>query len=1284
MRIYDKTGEVLLDIPVDDDSYRYRAIAQAKKVELRYSLVDHVELPTGAYIEYQGERYTLWYPSDFKKEGTRVLDYTVTFGGNEEILKKYKYKLLSDKPYKLKFVMTATPGMFMELLVDNLNLYDSGWTVGTVIEAPEKLLSFNHEKCWAVLGRFAQEFDTELEIVGKTVHLRKVEYFKDAPVALSYGKGNGFLPGVGRANQGDNLPVEILYVQGGERNIDYSAYGSQTLLLPKSQELEYQGRRYKTDPDGMYVTRADRPLSSYNEDSYDASDIYPSRVGTVSKTDTEPGEDTDGNDVTFYDFYDSSIPDNLNFEDCLIAGQSMTVIFQTGRLAGREFDVKYVHEGRKFEIVSSEQDGMTLPNASLYPEVGDKYAVFNISLPAAYVCDNATKTGASWDMFREAVRYLYEREERQFAFGGELDGIWAKKNWLAIGAKLVPGGYVDFSDPQFQPDGILIRITGVRDHINRPHSPELELSNTPVGGFLSDELGKLESEEVTNETRHKQAVSFTLRRWRDAVEMQGMLEKAFKDYGKGQAMSWLRTMSVLVGHESLQFRFVNRIPTADGQTVTEVDHAFTYDQRKRTLTTPSGILQHMTLGIDSLAPSHKVTEYKYWNMAAYTSPYLGDDTEAMYLYARCAKSGSAGTFLLSKEPMDLDDGSYYNLLCGALSTEVDGQRSFSTLYGFSEIGPGWMRLNKIINTDGTQYWDMLSKAFRIGDDNAFLSYDQRDGLVLKGSIYQSPSGEIDYPEVDRGAYSDKSVYYPGDKVSYDGNVYKCISQTTPGTDPTNTRFWKPLVSKGSNSFKSTVFIRTNATPDTPVGGSYASPLPTTEGWSDGIPSGEAILWASTRIFSSDGKEPQQTAWMSPRQMTDTADFDVEFSSVASPSAPNGHPNTNKQWSDTQSTDTVWMATSTKRNGVWSAWSVSKIKGEEGKPGKDGIDGTDGEDGKDGDPGPRGDRGPRCTYRGDYDSSATYNASSKITDIVSIKNSDGTRTYYVAKVDDNEPTFKGKHPTNTAYWDTFGANFSSVATDLLMARKIAASEIDVEEIFANLARIGNFTITNGSLAVDTSVSDRTQITFPQMLTIGKTTQFAGKFGNRSSWGGVFFEGFGPYFYDMGVEKVLYREGTGVVFNAPGGRYPFLGVRIDNGNGIYGWNSPGNIANLYINKDAASTAHVYITNYQGLTSSDIRLKSVFFDIPNVLDKLEGISAFYYTMKEDEDKIPRIGVSAQAVREVLPEAVQLITPDNGDSYYGVDYIQMLTAFGINGIKELYAKVKALEKRVEELENR
>ena len=721
MRSYDKTGEVLLDIPVDDDSYRYRAIAQAKKVELRYSLVDHVELPTGTYIEYHGERYTLWYPSDFKKEGTRVFDYTVTFGGNEEILKKYKYKLLSDKPYKLKFVMTATPRMFVELLVDNLNLYDSGWTVGTVIEAPEKLLSFNHEKCWAVLGRLAEEFDTEFEIVGKTVHLRKVEYFKDAPVALSYGKGNGFLPGVGRANQGDNLPVEILYVQGCERNIDYSAYGSQTLLLPKSQELSYQGRRYKTDKDGMYVTRADRPLSSYNEDSYDASDIYPSRVGTVSETDTEPGEDTDGNDVTFYNFYDSSVPANLNFEDCLIAGQTMTVIFQTGRLAGREFDVKYIHDGRKFEIVPAEQDGMDLPNSSLYPEVGDKYAVFNISLPTAYVCDNATKTGASWDMFREAVRYLYEREERQFTFSGELDGIWAKKNWLAIGAKLVPGGYVDFSDPQFQPDGILIRITGVRDHINRPHSPELELSNTPVGGFMSDELGKLESEEVVNDKRYKEALQFTKRRYRDAIEAQEMLEVAFDNYSKGIDPIWVRTMSLLVGDESLQFRFVNS-KTAPVTVMPD----FRYDDNTGVFTAPALILQHMTLGISDIKESHKPSEYQYWDMGAYTSPYLGDYGK-LYLYAKCGKSGGKGTFEMSGSPHKFEEDGYYYFLSGLLGSQFDGARSFVTVYGFTEILPGRVTVDRIVSTDGNTYF-ILNKGDGSGEFHGRMVFTAGSGL----------------------------------------------------------------------------------------------------------------------------------------------------------------------------------------------------------------------------------------------------------------------------------------------------------------------------------------------------------------------------------------------------------------------------------------------------------------------------------------------------------------------------------------------------------------------------
>ena len=135
---------------------------------------------------------------------------------------------------------------------------------------------------------------------------------------------------------------------------------------------------------------------------------------------------------------------------------------------------------------------------------------------------------------------------------------------------------------------------------------------------------------------------------------------------------------------------------------------------------------------------------------------------------------------------------------------------------------------------------------------------------------------------------------------------------------------------GQSTFKSIVFLRSNSTPSTPTGGSYASPVPS--GWSDGIPDGEAILWSSTRIFTIDGQAPQQSAWTTPRQMTDTSDFDAEYSSVANPNPPSGHPNTNTQWSNTSDSTTIWMATSEKHNGVWSAWQVMKVKGEDGTDG----------------------------------------------------------------------------------------------------------------------------------------------------------------------------------------------------------------------------------------------------------------------------------------------------------------------------------------------------------------
>jgi hypothetical protein len=134
-----------------------------------------------------------------------------------------------------------------------------------------------------------------------------------------------------------------------------------------------------------------------------------------------------------------------------------------------------------------------------------------------------------------------------------------------------------------------------------------------------------------------------------------------------------------------------------------------------------------------------------------------------------------------------------------------------------------------------------------------------------------------------------------------------------------------------SQFVSTVFLRQDDTPDTPQGGSFAQPLPDGEQWSDGIPSGTAKLWYSHRRFTSDGASPQEDTWTTPAVLADSADFDVEYCTKAKyDSAPQGHPNTNTEWSNDATEDAVWMATCSKSaNGDWSEWVVAKIKGENG-------------------------------------------------------------------------------------------------------------------------------------------------------------------------------------------------------------------------------------------------------------------------------------------------------------------------------------------------------------------
>lgn len=929
-------NDTTLDVQESDDSYRYRSLMGDHNLTLKFSLPEYVEIPVGAWCEYMAIRYTLAAPANITKNGTRDIEYTLIMESAQYQLNRYKLRNTVDK--RLKFSMCATPKEYIQVIVDNLNQRDSGWTVGDCIVSTEKTIAFDHSYVSDALQSVADTFNTEWEIVGKTIHLKKVEYFKDDPLPLSYGKGNGFVPGVGRTTESGSRPVEILFVQGGSQNIDRSKYGSAELLLPKSQTLEYEGRTYISDADGYSIRRQDKAVLYNNEDSLDCSEIYPSRVGKVTKVEVIDEANN------FYDIIDNTIPESLNYNDYLIEGENMTIIFQSGMLAGdnKAFELKYSHAERRFEIVPQEINGLTMPGGVYIPHEGDTYAIFGCMLPDAYICDNATKTGASWDMFREAARYLYENEDTKFTFSGELQGMWAKRNWLKVGGKLVVGGYVLFTDNQFAPDGVKIRITGIKDYLTSPYAPTVELSNSVSGKSLNSTLNELENGNVIVDENQKKIIQFTKRRFRDSLETIDMLEQALlENFTNSINPIAVQTMAMLVGDESLQFRFVD-------SNLNPIQYHITYNQGTKQLIAPATVLQHMTLGIDTITSSRDKNTYKHWTMSGYTSPVLDQISQKYYFYAKVPTGTGTGEFVLSPTAIGMNDVSgYYHLLVGILNSEYDGVRSFATLYGFTEVLPGRITTDRVVSGDGNSYFDMKANAMRLGDALDFNSKGDRK-LRLRGTIVQSQSGDESYIGCYRGNYNDSYTYYNGDEVSYAYNggtsTYRMINdKPCKGIAPTDSIYWHVAAQGTKGDYTEYRYAKNNSVSDHPL--LYKNIINPPD-WVSEMPTVESseYLWMTSAVKSGDGKS-LLSEWATPVRITPY----------------------------------------------------------------NGKDGTS----------------PVAIFRGVYSASRVYYGDSKRVDVVNYGGG-----YY--KTRSNAGTFTGIAPNNPGKWEYFGAQFESIATELLLA------------------------------------------------------------------------------------------------------------------------------------------------------------------------------------------------------------------------------------------------------------
>ena len=679
----------MLSLPTTENSYHEESLGAVARLVVETKSGSVLNIPLGSWCMWRGEKYVVYTAPEVVKQSTLEYSYTITLYSEAQRLSMTKFKFIIDTPrdIRLKFSLSGTPRFFLEQIIRCLG---DGWSIGSCLEAPAQALSFSHEDCLAALSRVAEAFKTEWHISGRVLHLGKVNGRKEEALPLSYGKGNGLLPGLSVQQDGDHIPAGRVYVIGGARNIDPSSYGSRSLRMPKSSRLSYGGRVYLSDDKGEVLSVEGMSLDNRAETSYDGSGVYPHRVGRVSSV----VRTAQGN----YDIIDKDC--DVDYSKFRIAGEKAVITFQSGRLAGRSFDIaqdekalKYDHAAKRFQLVSVEEDGLRLPEPkTFYPAEGDTYAVFGIKLPDQYI------NKAERELMEAAARYMHEQIEPRVTYRAELDGIYSSKNWTSIGGKLKLGAMVHLTDSSLGIDDY-VRISSIHTPLSKERKPKLTLSNAIVLPSLASTIGRLEAEEVSRSNDVDRVGREAQRSMEQAIQHSTLVVAALSDrFTREISPVAVQTMQLLLGDQRTQLRFVS---PASWQPV--------WNKLRSVVVLPEGVIEHQTLGLPATISSAEPAR-KRWTLSRLESPHLAEAGKPYYIYAQVPKSGDRGAYRIEEQHLPFETSTHYNLLLGTLSsTDASGSRSFARLYGFTEVLPGQMRTERIASPDGTFVVDLVSK-----------------------------------------------------------------------------------------------------------------------------------------------------------------------------------------------------------------------------------------------------------------------------------------------------------------------------------------------------------------------------------------------------------------------------------------------------------------------------------------------------------------------------------------------------------------------------------------------
>lgn len=860
------------------------------------------------------------------------------------------------------FDLTYTIKEFVQVLIFNLNRdYPGLWAFdeNNCPETEARTLQFSGNNCLQVLQTLCNKDNFNLEFLitqddnVRTIHIGKFGQRVNPPGGAEYfewGKGNGLYK-LKEQKVDDKAIITRLWVEGGTTNIrtNYRNY-AERLQLPyprrynRKKHVLYDGTVVEpnteligiSDDSKRYLEDAQLAAKiGSDEDSKTYDNIFPTRTGKVTAL-------VDG-DINA--FIDDTMDFDLNAKNdsgtiYLVDGVTAKITFTSGLLAGQQFELEakggYDHTTKKFRLIPfTDKRGLTVPTTDTEAyriRIGDTYKITDIFLPESY------EQNAEEDLWYAGMDDFKPATQAKAQYSLTLDRLYFLEALSRDSEVCVfkVGDFVPVKDTRF---GIekQIRIQKITRNLLLEHDYQLTLSDTTAITISTQTvLTVIDHEQIISNNRLRD-LNKARRGWRTTEDLRNMVydTDGFFDTDNIRPNS-IDTNMLTVGSKSQQFVLTGVILQAN------------YGGNPNRFAASAGILSHLTIDPKQI---------RSWQMGVATTFYL-PSSAGYYLFAKCSKSGTTGTWLMTQtqyrfEPTD-DPNNYY-FLVGILSTlySDDNFRDFQTTYGFTRINGNTITTGRIVTSDGECYLDLDGNKFRIGDASSSIDWNvsRNNGISLKNVSVVSESGDVSPLGVYRGVWNASYVYYRNDEVSYttpDGATatYRYIHNTpTKGHLPTDSVYWG-IVAQGVNGvngdWTSYVFKKSDTAPAKPTG---TAPIPT--GWSD-TPSASGKWWMSKATIN--GATNMASEWSDPIQTTAEDGVDGPYtdfkykkntSKDTAPTISSNQRNPNG-WSDEPPTlndgEFLWMSQAEiyADNTLKTEWSDPvRISGEKGEPGVNG-------------------------------------------------------------------------------------------------------------------------------------------------------------------------------------------------------------------------------------------------------------------------------------------------------------------------------------------------------------